>query len=647
MMKNFGFIRVAACSPEVKPGDVNYNLEKIIEQTDICISSGVAIALFPELCITGYTCADLFGQRLLIDKAFNAIDIIASKTQGQKITVIVGVPVRYDNNLYNCGVAICDGKILGIVPKSFIPNYGEFYERRWFKPGKDLKSGVFKDIPIGTDLLFVSGDITFGIEICEDLWVPNPPSSELCMAGADIIFNLSATNELIGKHRYTLDLIRNQSARCRCGYVYASAGAGESSTDLAFAGKGIIAENGRILTETTRFELADKIAIADIDVESLQNDRLHFGTFSEGRSSVHNRTITLPDKCHTSTDNGLQYRDVDPHPFVDEDPMSLQQRCDEISSIQAWGLATRLRAISCRHAIIGVSGGLDSTLALLVTVKSFDMLGLDRKGITAVTMPGFGTTDRTRSNASKLMELLGVSELEIPIGAAVKLHFQDIGQDPAQHDVTYENSQARERTQILMDLANKENGIVIGTGDLSELALGWCTYNGDQISMYGVNASIPKTLVKYLVEGYMRQTSDNMLQEVLRDIVDTPISPELLPPSADDSIKQKTEDLVGPYELHDFFMYHILRHGSEPHKIFCLANKAFKGKYDALTILKWLRTFYRRFFAQQFKRSCMPDGIKAGSVCLSPRGDWRMPSDASARLWLMELDEIETQGHGN
>ena len=641
-MKNFGFIRVAACSPEVKPGDINYNLKKITEQIDECLSSGVSIALFPELGITGYTCADLFSQRLLTDKAFQALDKIALKTHDKNITVIVGAPISYINDLYNCGIVICDGKIQGIVPKSYIPNYGEFYERRWFKSGKKLCSGAFKGIPIGTDLLFVSGDITFGVEICEDLWVPNPPSSELCMAGADIIFNLSATNELISKHRYTLDLIRNQSARCRCAYVYSSAGTGESSTDLAFAGNGIIAENGRILAETPRFELTGKMSIADIDVESLQNDRQHFGTFSEGKSSEQKKRIELPDICHTPTDNALQYREVNPHPFVDKDPAALQECCEEISSIQAWGLAIRLRAINCRRAVIGISGGLDSTLALLVTAKAFDMLGLDRKGITAVTMPGFGTTDRTRNNASRLMELLCVTELEIPIGAAVKLHFGDIGQDPDKHDVTYENSQARERTQILMDLANKENGIVIGTGDLSELALGWCTYNGDQMSMYGVNASIPKTLVKYLVEGYIKQTSDKMLQEVLRDIVNTPISPELLPPSTDDTIKQKTEDLVGPYELHDFFMYHILRHGSEPRKIYSLANKAFYGKYDAQTILKWLRTFYRRFFSQQFKRSCMPDGIKAGSVCLSPRGDWRMPSDTSAKLWLSELDAIET-----
>lgn len=639
-MENYGFIRVAACSPEVKPGDIRYNIEKIKEQISETAAAGVDAVVFPELSVTGYTCADLFDQELLIDSAWEALTLLAESTRHHSLTVVAGAPVRIGHDLFNCGIVLNGGEIRGLVPKTHIPNYGEFYERRWFKPASSLKTDTYRGIPIGTDLLFEVGDALAGVELCEDLWVPGPPSIGMCMSGAGIIFNLSATNELIGKHKYTLDLIRNQSARCRCGYVYAAAGAGESSTDLAFAGKGIIAENGRILAETPRFELRSKTAIADIDIESLVHDRRHFNTFGEGVDSKTYRIIPLTPPKIKDEEMVLDYRKIDPHPFVDSNREALMQRCEEISSIQAWGLAVRLRAINCRHAVIGISGGLDSTLALLVTVKAFDMLCLDRKGILAVTMPGYGTTERTHDNASKLMELLGVTELEIPIGDAVKQHFKDIGQDPSNHDVTYENSQARERTQILMDLANKENGIVIGTGDLSELALGWCTYNGDQMSMYGVNASIPKTLVKYLVEGYMCQTDNAALREVLSDIIATPISPELLPPSSDDKIEQKTEDLVGPYELHDFFMYHILRHGSEPRKILRLATKAFDGKYDRETVLKWLRTFYRRFFAQQFKRSCMPDGIKAGSVCLSPRGDWRMPSDASSRLWLDRIESL-------
>lgn len=648
-MKNYGFVRVAACSPKVRPADITYNVERICDQIAKCRESEVDFVVFPELSVTGYTCADLFGESLLLDKSVEALGILAEQTSGNGMTIIVGAPIAYGNKLFNCGVVLSNGKISGIVPKSFIPNYGEYYEERWFSTGKNLKSdtiqlkvpgGDVQDIPFGTDLLFAVGDVIFGLEICEDLWVPNPPSSTLCMAGAQMIFNLSATNELIGKHRYTLDLIRNQSARCRCVYVYAAAGTGESSTDLAFAGKGIIAENGRIINQTQRFSLQSKLAIADVDVENITHDRLHFNTFADDAGLNNMRIISLQCGELPSIDSGLKFREVDAHPFVDDNPKDLRERCEEISSIQAWGLAIRLRAINCKNAVIGISGGLDSTLALLVTVKAFDMLGLDRKGIWGITMPGFGTTDRTRSNASKLMELLGVTELEIPIGDAVKLHFKDIAHDPTIHDVTYENSQARERTQILMDYANKVNGIVIGTGDLSELALGWCTYNGDQMSMYGVNTSIPKTLVKYLVQGYMHEAQNAELRDVLHDIVDTPISPELLPPSPEDTIEQKTEDLVGPYELHDFFMYHMLRFGSQPRKIYMLACKAFSGIYDNETIKKWLKIFYRRFFSQQFKRSCMPDGIKAGSVCLSPRGDWRMPSDASSRLWLSQIENL-------
>lgn len=644
-MENYGYIRVGAISPEVKPGDICFNTQEIKRHIARCIEEDVRIAVFPELSVTGYTCADLFGQSLLIEKVTEALDEIARSFSDEDIVVIVGAPIEKDNKLYNCAVVLDSGKIAGIVPKCHIPNYGEFYEKRWFSSGATAsgtidirkKSHHSSDCAFGTDLIFEIRGIKFGIEICEDLWVPAPPSGRLCMAGADMILNLSATNELIGKHRYLLDLIRNQSARCRCGYVYASAGLGESSTDLAFAGNCIIAENGTVLARTERFSMTSKTAIADIDIQSLRHDRIHFETFNEHYIDTPARTVEL-GKNHTGfTEEPVKFRTVNPHPFIDSDKSRLAERCREISSIQAWGLAVRLRAINCRHAVVGISGGLDSTLALLVTVKAFDMLGFDRKGVTGITMPGFGTTVRTKSNASRLMELLGVTEKEIAIGEAVRQHFKDIGHDGNTPDVTYENSQARERTQILMDVANKENAIVIGTGDLSELALGWCTYNGDQMSMYGVNASIPKTLVKYLVNGYAEETDNMELRRVLEDIIDTPISPELLPPDSSDRIRQKTEDLVGPYELHDFFIYNMLRYGMPPKKIELLARKAFKGIYDEYTIRHWLKTFYRRFFSQQFKRSCMPDGIKAGSVCLSPRGDWRMPSDATARMWLDEL----------
>lgn len=644
-MKNFGYIRVGSCSPEVRAADIAHNIRNIIEASERFESENVDLAVFPELSVTGYTCADLFGQTLLLDRAEQALSTLARELADKRITIVVGVPLRHNGRLYNCAAVIQGGRISGIVPKTHIPNYGEFYEKRWFASGKDTTGEISVDstrIPFGTDLLFSIDGIKFGIEICEDLWVPQPPGARLATGGADIIVNLSATNELIGKHRYLLDLIRNQSARCRCGYVYASAGAGESSTDLAFAGNCIIAENGPLLAESRRFEMHTKTATADLDIEMLRHDRTHFETFNENSDGPDLRVITVvSDDKRKESDSLLKYRKVKAHPFLDENPLDLKERCDEISSIQAWGLATRLKAINCRSAIVGISGGLDSTLALLVTVKAFDMLGFDRKGITGITMPGFGTTGRTKSNATRLMELLGVTQREIPIGDAVRQHFEDIGHDPAIHDVTYENSQARERTQILMDVANQLNGIVIGTGDLSELALGWCTYNGDQMSMYGVNASIPKTLVRYLVNGYAENSEDPRLTAVLQDIIDTPISPELLPPDANNDIEQKTEDLVGPYELHDFFLYHTLRFGAEPRKILLLARKAFGGKYHDSTIRHWLKTFYRRIFSQQFKRSCMPDGIKAGSVCLSPRGDWRMPSDAVAALWIEEAGKEE------
>lgn len=653
-MNRFGLTRVAAATPVVKPGDPHFNAESIISILSPLSQDSVEIAAFPELSVTGYTCADLFHQQTLLDAAEAALEQIRAFSEDNEMLIIVGAPLRCAGALYNCAVAIRQGEFLGAVPKIHIPNYSEFYEKRWFKSGEGVHATVNianRELTVSTDFIFTHKGTRVGVEICEDLWVPVPPSCRLTELGADIIVNLSATNEVTGKHSYLLQLIKSQSARCRCGYVYASAGVGESTTDLAFAGNAIIAENGVILAASPRFSLSGCEAIATIDVEALRADRIKYATFSDDTSTEdldkiiftadiqNNGEKTAKAGCGENTcEELLRYRNVNPHPFVNSDPAKRKETCDEISSIQAWGLANRLRAIGCMNAVVGISGGLDSTLALLVTVKAFDMLGLDRKGIVGITMPGFGTTGRTHSNANELMERLGVTQMEIPIGPAVERHFSDIGQNPEIHDITYENSQARERTQILMDMANKVNGLVIGTGDLSELALGWCTYNGDQMSMYGVNASVPKTLVKYLVENYADTTDDPQLRHTLLDIVDTPISPELLPAGKDGEIKQKTEDTVGPYELHDFFLHAVLRHGFPPAKILAFACKAFKGTYDCETIGKWLRTFYRRFFAQQFKRSCMPDGVKVGSVCLSPRGDWRMPSDASSRLWIEETD---------
>lgn len=647
-MNRLGYIRVASCCPEVSIGNPDKNAETIISLLYNLNKEYVRLAVFPELCITGYTCADLFNQDVLLDAADHALKKIASATSDIDIIAIVGIPVRADNSLYNCGAVISRGKICGLIPKSYIPNYREFYERRWFASGRKITSPVKSESGLvisAPGTLFKAFGIKFGIELCEDLWVASPVSEEMSLRGAELIMNLSATDEVTGKHEYLVNLIKGQSARCRCGYIYASAGWGESSTDMAFSGNCIIAEDGRILAKSERFITGTKYEIADIDISALRHDRRSTGTFSDNEhisgTDINNiinidtkEAKVLPD------DELLKYRDINFAPFLDSNLERRRERCREISSIQAWGLATRLKAIHCDKAIIGISGGLDSTLALLVTVKAFDMLGLDRKGIIGVTMPGFGTTPRTRSNAEKLMELLGITTLKINISEAVKLHFSDIGHDEEVHDITYENSQARERTQILMDLSNQYNGIVIGTGDLSELALGWCTYNGDQMSMYGVNASVPKTLVRYLVEGYAEEYyKDKVLHDVLLDICDTPISPELLPANSDNTIKQKTEDTVGPYELHDFFLYHLLRFGEKPSKIFRSAIKAFDGKYNPAIIYKWLRTFLSRFFSQQFKRSCMPDGVKVGSVCLSPRGDWRMPSDISSEEWRKDLEQ--------
>lgn len=642
-MTEYGFLRVAAAVPAVKPSDIEYNSTQILQQYKAAAQQGASLVVMPELCVTAYTCADLFSQSLLLDSAERALLQLREATIGMPTVLIVGAPLRQGCRLFNCAVVIADGQLKGVVPKTYIPNYNEFYERRWFASGSEAQGPAIKigdtEAAFATDLLFTIAGARVGIELCEDLWVPIPPSCRLALAGADVILNLSATDENIGKHSYLKSLISQQSARCRCAYVYASAGVGESSTDLVFSGNVIIAEDGVILAESPRFRRSPLLKVADIDVEQLRNDRVKFNTFgADSRDTI--RPVVIPTLADTLPRHEELLRHVDPHPFVPADDARLKERCAEILNIQAWGLAQRLAATGCKHVVIGISGGLDSTLAILVAVKTFDMLNLDRKGIVAITMPGFATSQRTHSNARELMQLLNVTELEIPINRAVTIHFEDIGQDPENHDATYENSQARERTQILMDMANKVGGMVVGTGDLSELALGWCTYNGDHMSMYGVNASVPKTLVKYLVSHYAATESQPAIAKVLQDVVDTPISPELVPAKSDKEIAQKTEDLVGPYELHDFFLYHMLRHGFSPAKIYWLALHAYKDVYTPEVVKHWLRTFYRRFFSQQFKRSVLPDGPKVGSICLSPRGDWRMPSDASAALWLRDVESL-------
>ncbi len=626
-----GFLRIASVAPELMVADVDYNVSNIIAEALRLDKEGVEIAVFPELCITGYTCGDLFHSQTLLSAAKNGIDRIMEAVRELGIHVIVGAPVKKGSAVYNCAVLI-RGDRVDYIEKSYIPNYNEFYERRWFAPAtSDVRDKVFE-----------SHGTKIGIEICEDLWVPIPPSSYLAMNGAKVIFNLSASDDLIGKHRYLTSLIRQQSARCLCAYAYASAGFGESTTDMVFLPKTIIAECGNIMTENNRSDFLSPVCvIADIDIEAIERDRFHTSTYADCafKSECNDSDMDMADY---EFDNNyvLNYRSVNSLPFVPSDEESIDERCTEITTIQECGLARRLKAVGSNRIVVGISGGLDSTLALLVAVGTLKRIGGDVKDITAVTMPGFGTTGRTYENALKLMELLGVTIREIPIAEAVNQHFSDISHNPDIHDVTYENSQARERTQILMDLSNQVGGIVLGTGDLSELALGWATYNGDHMSMYGINAGVPKTLVKYIVRWYALRAVDNRLRDTLIDIIDTPISPELTPADDDGNIAQKTEELVGPYELHDFFLYYMLRYGFTPRRVLMLACKAFENSYDKDTILYWLKTFYRRFFTQQFKRSCLPDGPKVGSVCLSPRGDWRMPSDASWHMWRKDLDNL-------
>lgn len=641
-MDNFGFLKVAAAVPTVSVGDCRRNAERIVALAEQAARRGVEIVAFPELALTGYTCGDLLLQTTLLDDADAALEELLRATRKLPLTMIVGAPLRQGDRLYNCAVVFTQGRILGVVPKTYIPDYTEFYENRWFASGAGIASeqiaAAGAEADFGTDLTFEVNGAEFGVEICEDLWVAVPPSSHLALQGAKVIFNLSASPEGVGKHAYLRQLVAQQSARTLSAYVYCSAGFGESSTDLVFAGNGIIAENGRILREAPRFSLDEQLTVADVDIERLEFERRRNTSFRLDPSQEETTVIEMeiPEALRTATLD----REIDPMPFVPQDDAHRSERCEEIFQIQSHGLARRLTHTGCKCAVVGISGGLDSTLALLVCARTFDKLGLDRRGIVGITMPGFGTTDRTYRNALELMRGLGVTIREIPIREACIQHMKDIGLDPSDRSAAYENAQARERTQILMDVANMEGGLVVGTGDLSELALGWATYNGDQMSMYGVNASVPKTLVRHLVKWAAETQFDGSTRSTLLDIVDTPVSPELLPADEKGDIAQKTEDLVGPYELHDFFLYHFIRSGYGPAKTLFLAEQAFRGSYDRPTILRWLRIFVRRFFTQQFKRSAMPDGPKVGSAALSPRGDWRMPSDASAAAWMREIDDL-------
>lgn len=648
----YGFVKVAAAVPRVKVADCNYNTEQIENLIAQAEGQGVEVICFPELSVTSYTCQDLFHQQLLLEEAETSLLKLVEFCRSLNIIAIVGAPLSFKGMLLNVAVIIHKGKILGVVPKTYLPNYNEFYEHRWFASGASLENTKLKfcgqNVLVGTHLLFETTHFTFGVEICEDLWSVVPPSSKLALAGAEIIFNLSASNDIVGKSRYVENLVEGQSARALAGYVYSGCGFGESTQDLVFAGRAYIAENGHILSSLQRFQMEDQMLINEIDVERLRMERRINTTFSAGRAllgdiekyvTIEMDPVIIPEERFNLT------RMVDPLPFIPTG-RELDLRCEEILHLQAQGLAQRIVHTKAQTVVVGVSGGLDSTLALLVCVEAFDLLKLNRKGIVGITMPGFGTTGRTYSNAVNLMKSLGVSIREISIRDACIQHFHDLGQSLSDHDVTYENGQARERTQILMDAANQMGGFVVGTGDLSELALGWATYNGDHMSMYAVNVSVPKTLVRYLVEWVSMHRMDDLSRSILLDIIDTPISPELIPADENGNISQITEDLVGPYELHDFFLYYFLRYGFRPSKIFYLATRAFDGHdkrakvYDESIIKKWLTIFCRRFFAQQFKRSCLPDGPKVGSCSLSPRGDWRMPSDATSEAWLEECEHL-------
>ncbi len=643
-MKNFGFVKVASAIPNVKIADTKFNSEHIFSLITKAVSQKVNIVLFPELSLSAYTCADLFFQSSLTEASLDSLLLLVSKTANLNIISIVGLPFVYNDRLYNVAAVFSKGRILGFVPKAFIPNYNEFYEKRWFSSGLEIPSNSFVDIagqkvPFGTNILFGSDNCNFAVEVCEDVWLPQSPSYSHALNGAQIIFNLSASNEVVGKDAYRHQLVSMQSAKCLAAYIYAGAGFGESSTDLIFSGTALLYENGSLLAQSLRFSLEEQLIVADVDIQRLQVDRLRNSAFyntnscSSSQNYVKVSCPVLPD----SEDSSI-IRTENPLPFVPA--KNLEDRCDEIFNMQVWGLATRLQRTGIKKAVVGISGGLDSTLALLVIVRTFDKLNLSRKDIIGLTMPGFGTTNRTHNNSIALMESLGITSREISIKKACEQHFKDIDYDPSKLGVTFENTQARERTQILMDVANREGGLVVGTGDLSELALGWATYNADQMSMYGVNAGVPKTLVRSLVRWAAVAKFDEVSRKILLDVIDTPVSPELLPADENGNIAQKTEDLVGPYELHDFFLYHMLRFGFSPSKIFFMASRSFEGRFSKEIILKWMKVFYKRFFQQQFKRSCMPDGPKVGSINLSPRGDWRMPSDASSSLWLDELNSL-------
>ena len=625
---NYGMIRAAAASLRLKVADPTYNKEKIKEAIDCAEQKGTRLIVLPELCVTGYTCADLFFTKSLQNSAENALKEIIKYTSGKNIVAAVGMPVPFYNSLYNCAVVIGNGRIYGIVPKIHLANYNEFYEKRWFASGSDFKSCQNIDFcgfetTIGSQIFDLGGGAVLGLELCEDLWVPTPPSGSLTLSGANIIANLSASDEYVSKAQYRRDLVSNQSARCICAYVYSGAGVCESTTDLVFSGATLIAENGSVIAQGKRFARDNEIIVSDIDVERLNSQRRGNMSFENSLNELKITQIPL-----NNNENDLTYRFVDAHPFVPLDDEKRRERCEEIFAIQAAGLAKRLEHVGSKGCVIGISGGLDSTLALLVAVEAMKLIGKPSSDILGITMPGFGTTDRTYNNAIDLMKSLGVTIKEISIKDACVQHMKDIEHDEAVKDITYENTQARERTQILFDIANKHNCLLVGTGDLSELAMGSCTYNGDHMSTYGVNASVPKTLVRYLVD-YVAKISDEKTKAILLDVLDTPVSPELLPPDSDGKIAQKTEDNIGPYELHDFFLYNFVRFGFEKDKLRRLAIKAFDGVYDSATIEKWLGVFMKRFFISQFKRSCIPDSPKVGSVSLSPRGDWRMPSDAS------------------
>lgn len=663
---NYGYVKVACAIPAVRVGDVAYNVEQIENLVIQAEGKGVEVIVFPELSLTGYTCQDLFRQQLLLDRVEQGVMRLMDFTRKLDIIAIVGAPVPVGNLLLNCAVVIQKGHVLGMVPKFYLPNYSEFYEKRWFASAQDLRdmelryAGNVVNMTADIQLFRTADGVLFGIEICEDVWAPAPPSNKLALAGADIVFNLSASDELIGKHDYLKSLLSQQSARTMTGYVYSSCGFGESTQDVVYGGNAMIYENGKLLAEAARFSLEPQMMMTQIDVEKLRSERRGNSTYVNAQRNVKFSLldkqfgIRIIDAFPKEMEREFKLeRTVSPHPFIPamED---MEVSCEEIFNIQVMGLVKRLVHTHAETAVIGISGGLDSTLALLVCVKAFDKLKRSRKGIVGVTMPGFGTTGRTYNNAMELMRSLGITVKEVSIVDAVTQHFEDINHDISVHDVTYENSQARERTQVLMDMANKLNGMVVGTGDLSELALGWATYNGDHMSMYGVNASVPKTLIRYLVNYVAQREVDDQSAQTLQDIIDTPISPELIPADEKGNIQQKTEDLVGPYELHDFFLYYFLRFGFSPKKIFMLAKNAFienKSKrvklgpndpetYDEETIKKWLRVFVRRFFSQQFKRSCLPDGPKVGSVSLSPRGDWRMPSDAMAAMWMQDAENM-------